>query len=178
VPNIIPPAAVSAVAEAAPAVAESVVAAPAPPAAVLSAAESTPKPFQNLTTPATVAVHDTTSTHNAPDVAPSPLLEQRLAAAQTMLAKNPAGSASIQLYYTSNLQPSRIEGFLTRADNLGVLQDIYVLPIKINGRKGLRVLYGVYANNEKALAAIQQLPKRYLDAYAPSIYQLKNSTDF
>lgn len=176
-PNIMPPAAASAVSEAPPVAAESV--AVAPPATILAAAtESSPKPIQNTATPAPVAVHDTTHTSNAPDVAQSPLLEQRLAAAQAMLAKNPAGSASIQLYYTSNLHPSRIEGFLSRADNLGVLQNIYVLPIKINGRKGLRVLYGVYANNEKALAAIQQLPKRYLDAYAPSIYQLKNSTDF
>ena len=97
-------------------------------------------------------------------------LEQRLAAARTEFPSSPAGSASIQLYYTDHVKPARIESFLKRADEQGVLKNIYVLPIKINGRNGFRVLYGVYDNSEKARAGIRQLPQRFQDAFAPTIF--------
>jgi MSHA biogenesis protein MshM len=100
------------------------------------------------------------------------MMAQRLEATQAMLAKLQAGSASIQLYYTNNVQPSHIEKFLENADKLGALHKIYVLPIKINGRKGLRILYGIYANSEEARSGITKLPKSYLNAYAPAIYLL------
>jgi MSHA biogenesis protein MshM len=173
-PNVAPAGAASAVAEASTPAASAVADTATPFSSMALVAETKSATGQTMTTPAPVAAHDATRPVNTPESEQSPLLEQRLAAAQTMLSKSPSGSASIQLYYTSNLQPSRIERFLVRADNLGILNEIYVLPIKINGRKGLRVLYGMYADNDKALAAIQQLPKRYLDAYAPAIYQLKN----
>lgn len=172
-PPIIKPVAAIPAVEAPPPVvvaASSVAEAPSTSVASAVVTEIKPATIQTPATPTPAA----TLTHGTPEAEPSPLLEQRLAAAQTMLAKSRAGNASIQLYYTSNLQPSRIERFLVRADNLGILNEIYVLPIKINGKKGLRVLYGVYANNDKALAGIQELPKRYLEAYAPAIYQLKN----
>lgn len=103
------------------------------------------------------------------------LLEQRLAAAQTIFSRSATGSASIQLYYTDNVTPARIEGFLKRADKLGALQEIYVLPININERKGFRVLYGIYSSGEKARSGMRQLPQRFLDTFAPTIYVLKNS---
>jgi len=174
-PNFTPLVAASAVAEANLQASSSFVADTSTSAALpATGVDIKPVALQSSPTPVPLAAHEATRTSNTANISQSPLLEQRLAAAQIMLSKSPPGSASIQLYYTSNLQPSRIERFLTRADSLGILHEIYVLPIKINGRKGLRVLYGVYANNDIALAAIQQLPKRYLDAYAPAIYQLKN----
>lgn len=103
------------------------------------------------------------------------LLEQRINATQAILTKTPAGSASIQLYYTNDVRPLRIERFLKQADELGTLHQIYVLPIKINGKQGLRVLYGIYANSKEARAGVQQLPKRYLDAYAPSIFLFEDA---
>jgi len=103
------------------------------------------------------------------------LLEQRIAAAQAMLSKRSAGSASIQLYYTNDLNPLRIEGFLERAANLGKLHEIYVLPVKIRDRAGFRVLYGTYINGEVARSAMQQLPQRYKDAFTPTIYQFEKS---
>ena len=103
------------------------------------------------------------------------LLEQRLAAAKTEFTHSPAGSASIQLYYTDHVKPARIESFLKRADGQGVLKNIYVLPIKINGRNGYRVLYGIYSNSEKARAGIRQLPQRFQEAFAPTIYLIDNS---
>ena len=94
-----------------------------------------------------------------------------------MLAKLQAGSASIQLYYTNDVRPSRIEKFLEKADKLKALQEIYVLPIKINGRQGLRVLYGIYPNSEQARAGITKRPKPYLESYAPAIYLLEVSPE-
>lgn len=121
-----------------------------------------------LLMPPALQTSPTTSTQGA-------LLEQRLAAAQATFQKSSTGSASIQLYYTDNVTPARIEGFLKRADKLGALQEIYVLPIKINDRKGFRVLYGIYSSGEKARSGMRQLPQRFLDAFAPTIYLLENS---
>ena len=109
-----------------------------------------------------------------PATSQAPLLAQRLAAAHETFSQSPGG-ASIQLYYTENVTPARIEGFLQRADKLGVLQEIYVLPTKINGRKGFRVLYGIYSSSEQARTGMRQLPQRFLDAFAPTIYLLKSS---
>lgn len=109
-----------------------------------------------------------------PDANPTILFEQRLAATQAMLSVSTAGNASIQLFYTNDVQPLRIEGFLKRADNLGSLQKIFILPIKINGKQGLRVLYGNFSNSKEARAGMQQLPKPYLNAYAPSIFLLED----
>jgi hypothetical protein len=102
------------------------------------------------------------------------LFEQRIAATKLMLSKSPVGSASIQLFYTNDVRPTRIERFLQRAEELGKLNEIYVLPIKINGKQGLRILYGIFPNSRGARSGMQQLPKRYLDAYAPSIFLLED----
>ena len=98
------------------------------------------------------------------------LLDQRVAAAKALQASNPAGSASIQLYYTYDMQATRIEGFLQRANKLGKLNDIYVLPFSINQRNGYRVLFGIFADSAQAQAQIQHLPPRYLDAFEPTVY--------
>ena len=102
------------------------------------------------------------------------LFDQRVTATKSMLSKSPVGSASIQLFYTNDVRPMRIERFLQRAEELGKLNEIYVLPIKINGKQGLRILYGIFPNSRGARTGMQQLPKRYLDAYAPSIYLLED----
>lgn len=98
------------------------------------------------------------------------LLQQRLAAAQQMLANRPRSGANIQLFYTEQVRPARMERFLERADKLGKLDEIYVLPITINGQDGFRVLYGDYPNIEAARAGIKQLPQRYQQAFATTLY--------
>lgn len=102
------------------------------------------------------------------------LFELRLAATQAMLSSSAAGSASIQLFYTNDALPMRIEGFLKLAENLGKLHEIFIVPIKINGKPGLRVLYGNYSNSKEARAGMQHLPKPFLNAYAPSIFLLED----
>ncbi|TAJ76504.1 MAG: DUF2075 domain-containing protein [Gallionellaceae bacterium] len=104
----------------------------------------------------------------------SPFLEQRLDATKTMLAQIGKGGISIQLFYTEDARPARIERFLSRAKSLGKLSEIYIVPIKINGKESFRVLYGTYANSEAARAGMQNLPKRYKDAFAPTLHELDN----
>ncbi len=107
---------------------------------------------------------------------PAPvLLNARLEATRAMLASAPNGSASIQLFYTEGGAQERMEAFLLRAKKFKNLDDIYVLPIKLRGHDAYRVLYGVYATSEDARTGMEKLPKRYLDAFAPTLHLLDNS---
>ncbi len=117
--------------------------------------------------PAATATPPTTSS----DLATSKLslFEQRLAAGKQLLEQKTA-VASIQLFYNEEVQNARIEGFLRRADKLGKLSEIYLLPAKFGGKKGLRVLYGTYPSIDVARNAIKDLPTRYQEAFAISIY--------
>ena len=97
------------------------------------------------------------------------LFEQRMAAGKQLLEqKNTV--ASIQLFYNETINQKRIEGFLTRADELGVLSEIYLLPAKFGSKAGLRVLYGTYPSVDAARSGIKDLPKRYREAFAASVY--------
>ena len=106
------------------------------------------------------------------------LFEQRLAAGKQLLAQEKA-VASIQLFYKEEFKKERIEGFLKRADGLGVLSEIYLLPVKFGSsgkllaghpKDGLRILYGAYPSIEAAHNAAKDLPKRYQEAFATSTY--------
>jgi MSHA biogenesis protein MshM len=97
------------------------------------------------------------------------LFEQRMAAGKQLLAQKSA-VASIQLFYNEKINPERIEGFLGRADKLGVLHEIYLLPTKFGRNDGLRVLYGAYPSIDAAKKAARELPKRYREAFATSIH--------
>jgi type II secretory pathway predicted ATPase ExeA/septal ring-binding cell division protein DamX len=114
----------------------------------------------------------------AKPVAPAsnaPLLQQRLDATQTALLAPNRGNVSIQLFYTDDIRPERMERFLARAQRLGRLAEIYIVPIKLSGKDGYRVLYGLYANSSAASAGMNKLPQRYKDAFAPTLYMLEDS---
>jgi MSHA biogenesis protein MshM len=105
------------------------------------------------------------------------LFEQRLEAGKQLIEQITSASAgqekpvaSIQLYYNETVNPERIEGFLRRADKLGVLSEIYLLPAKFGGKNGMRVLYGAYPSVEAAHNAIKDLPPRYQKAFGSSTY--------
>jgi len=51
----------------------------------------------------------------------------------------------------------------------------YIVPIKLNGKDGYRVLFGNYASSDAARAGIQNLPQRYKDAFAPTLHMLDGS---
>lgn len=158
----------------------------ATPAAASVAAPQVAAPANVVTTtqPAAKAVvapsittspEKTNATPSRPAVASNSLLQQRLDATHAMLSSTSKGSVSIQLFYTENAQPERMEGFLKRADKLGVLNEIYVLPIRLNGRNAYRTIFGVYPNSDAALNAIASLPQRYREAFAPTLHLLDNS---
>ena len=102
------------------------------------------------------------------------LLQQRLAATKEMLAHVDKNNISIQLFYTQDAKPTRMEGFLSRAKNLGKLSEIYIVQIKINGKDAYRVLYGIYPDSEAARIGMKNLPKRYIDAFAPTLNSLNS----
>jgi septal ring-binding cell division protein DamX len=97
------------------------------------------------------------------------LFDQRLSAGKLLLEQKKA-VASIQLFYNEEINPERTEGFLKRADKLGVLHEIYLLPAKFGNKNGLRVLYGAYPSVDAAHEAIKDLPARYQQAFATSTY--------
>jgi type II secretory pathway predicted ATPase ExeA len=143
--------------------------APPPVAPAIPSPPAKPEPVPNnapmIATPEPVTGNDPTAT-TATKVS---LLEQRLAAGKQMLAQKKA-VASIQLFYDESFRSASIEGFLKRADKLGKLQEIYLLPAKSGGKAGLRVLYGAYPSADAARNAIKDLPTRYQEAFATSIY--------
>lgn len=137
-------------------------------------------PMSNSTSVTPETTKPTPQTQLAPPPPPTTssatygLLQQRLDATLQVITTAPKGSASIQLYYTENVTPSRMEGFLGRAQQMGVLDQIYILPIKLHERDAFRVLYGIYANSEAARIGINSLPQRYQDAFAPTLHLLDN----
>jgi septal ring-binding cell division protein DamX len=131
---------------------------------------SSPMPVQNPAAANTAATVPLASiAGNSPATGKSSLFEQRLAAGKQLLDQKKA-IASIQLFYNEEIQTARIEGFLQRADKLGKLPEIYLLPAKFGGKKGLRVLYGAYPSVDTARNAVKDLPARYQEAFTPSIY--------
>ena len=97
------------------------------------------------------------------------LFEQRLAAGKQLLEQKKT-AASIQLFYSEEIKQERIENFLRRANGLGKLSEIYLLPAKFGSKDGLRVLYGTYPSANAASNAINELPPRYQETFTPVVY--------
>ncbi|MBI4809517.1 MAG: AAA family ATPase [Nitrosomonadales bacterium] len=149
----------------------------APVVAVAAPVEKSPAPVV-ATKPAVkhaAAATPATAAPTAPVAQPQTMLQQRLDATQAMLAKPERGNVSIQLFYTDDIRPERMERFLGRAQRLGILAEIYIVPIKLSGKDGYRVLFGNFSSNEAALTGIQDLPQRYKDAFAPTLHMLDGS---
>jgi MSHA biogenesis protein MshM len=148
----------------------------APVPAAMAKQETTspaPQPVSNQAPPAgnsaMVTAPSVPATGNNPVVSKTSLYEQRLAAGKQLLEQKNA-VASIQLFYNEEINPERTEGFLKRADKLGVLQQIYLLPAKFGSKDGLRILYGAYPSVDAAHNAVKDLPARYQQAFATSTY--------
>ena len=144
------------------------VAASSPAAAV---AASAPVSIEPVSAPLAVTPLAPSDPASKPDSTHS-RYEQRLAAGKQLLAEHRM-AASIQLFYSDSVAPARMEGFLQRAEGLGKLSEIYLLPAKFNGKEGLRVLYGAYPSTEAAQMASKKLPPRYQQAFATTIYLLE-----
>ena len=99
------------------------------------------------------------------------LFEQRLAAGQQLLSAH-HGEFSLQLFYNATVLEANLEGFLQRAQQLGCLEQIYLLPVTLNHKNGMRVLYGAYPSRAAANLARAELPERYQKAFSSSIYAI------
>lgn len=135
-------------------------------AAVLSQAPKVP-PDGNITAAPRQPAPKAASASPAPNK--TSLFDQRLSAGKQLLEQKKA-VASIQLFYNEEVNQERIEGFLRRANKLGKLPEIYLLPANFSGKKGLRVLYGAYPSVDAAHNAVKELPARYQQAFATSTY--------
>ena len=141
--------------------------------AATSQPDPTNRPSASASTQATPTQARFTAASTGGDGHPAIRYEQRLAAGQQLLADHRA-VASIQLFYTEPVSASRMEGFLRRAERLGKLSEIYLLPARLNDKEGLRILYGAYPSIDEAqLANNRALPQRYQKAFATTIYSLR-----
>jgi len=89
------------------------------------------------------------------------LLRERIDAALEVLDREPDDRLGIELFFTSNSDPARMERFLARARKMGFLDGVYVLPVAGGGRYRVRVFYGVAPTREAALEAERGLPAKY-----------------
>lgn len=141
-------------------------------------AEETPPPTAASAPPAPAPVTPPAPIAPPPKVAATPalppLLKTRLAATRTLLTRADKGAFSIQLYYTDDSSPARMERFLSRAKVAGTLEEIYILPLKLGNKDGYRVVYGNFPDESTTRAAIQELPQRYQNAFALLPYKLEN----
>lgn len=90
-----------------------------------------------------------------------PLLGERIAAARTLLEREPDERYSVELFITDNTDPARMERFLSRARDLALLPEVYVIPLASGRRYRLRVVYGDFADRAAALEAERGLPPKY-----------------
>jgi septal ring-binding cell division protein DamX len=89
------------------------------------------------------------------------LLGERIAAARTLLEREPDERYSVELFITDNADPARMERFLSRARDLALLPDVYVIPLASGRRYRLRVVYGDFPDRAAALEAERRLPPKY-----------------
>lgn len=95
----------------------------------------------------------------------NPLLHARIEAARDKLDSAPDGHHSIELYFTDNSDPDRVERFLMRARDLVPLENVYIVPVESGGRYRIWALYGDYAGEAQAEQAAKGLPARYRQAF-------------
>jgi len=93
------------------------------------------------------------------------LLSGRLAASRELLERSSGERYALELFWTDNTDPARMERFLQRAADLVPLNDVYVVPFFADGGTRLRVLYGHFATRDEALEAAKRLPPRYQQAF-------------
>ncbi|HUJ88463.1 MAG TPA: AAA family ATPase [Burkholderiales bacterium] len=165
-----PPAAPPATAAAKPAAAP----APPPPAAPAAAAAPTPPPkpapveaakaapvAAEAPAPAALLSPEQLRRIERYDSRGQPLLGERIAAARALLEREPDARYSVELFITDNTDPARMERFLSRARDLALLREVYVIPLASGRSYRLRVVYGDFPDRAAALDAERNLPPKY-----------------
>ena len=122
------------------------------------------------TPPAPAVNHRTTASIGGVKLAGYALLEQRIDATAKAMGTTNRNAYTIQLFATDNVQPDKMERFLSRARSVVDLSDLYVHPVTNGGRARFRVTYGVYPGREQAAAAVVMLPEKYLASFQPEVH--------
>ena len=133
----------------------------APPA---PAAEAPPSPAP-APAPAPLLSREQAKRMQGYDAGGERLLGERIAAAQALLEREPDGRYSVELFITDNTDPARMQRFLSRARDLGLLPEVYVIPLASGRRYRLRVVYGDFPDRAAALEAERRLPPKYQKAF-------------
>jgi septal ring-binding cell division protein DamX len=119
-----------------------------------------------------VAQHSTATSIGGVKLAGYELLEQRIEATAKARGATNRDAYTIQLFATDNVQPDRMERFLSRARSLVDLSDLYVHPVTHGGSAKFRVTYGIYPGRGQATAAVAALPEKYQASFQPEIYAI------
>jgi hypothetical protein len=99
------------------------------------------------------------------DAGRNPLLHARIEAARDKLDSAADARHSIELYFTDNSDPDRVERFLMRARDLVPLEDLYIVPVESGGRYRIWALYGDFSSEAQAEQAARRLPPKYQQAF-------------
>jgi MSHA biogenesis protein MshM len=99
------------------------------------------------------------------DAGRNPLLHARIEATREKLDATPDRHHSIELYFTDNSDPDRVERFLMRARDLVPLENVYIVPVESGGRYRIWALYGDFADEAQAEEAARRLPPKYQQAF-------------
>ena len=100
------------------------------------------------------------------------LLKQRVEETMKTVAKADKNFYTVQLFATNNVQPDRMERFLTRARGLIDLSNLYVHTVKDGEQAKFRVTYGIYTSEDEATIAMAGLPPKYQSDFHPELYTL------
>jgi MSHA biogenesis protein MshM len=98
------------------------------------------------------------------------LLEQRVESTVKTMETVGGDQYTIQLFSTENIQPDRMERFLSRAQNIVDLSNLYVHVVKNGDRAKFRVTYGIYSTRDNAVAAEEELPEKYQSEFHPELF--------
>ena len=139
--------------------------APAPPATVADKPASDPAPAPPEPAapakPAPLLSPEQVQRIERYDSRGQPLLGERIAAARAALEREPDERYSVELFITDNTDPARMERFLSRARDLALLPDMYVIPLASGRGYRLWVIYGDFPDRAAALEAERKLPAKY-----------------
>ena len=119
-----------------------------------------------------VSVADTKLEVSALKLTGYPLLKERIEATAVLSGIKERNHITVQLFATDNIQNPRMERFLVRASNLVKLSEIYVHPVRRNGRAIYRVTYGIYSDHGQADLAVAAWPEKYKTAFQPEFITL------
>lgn len=91
---------------------------------------------------------------------PADLGNARLAATQAWLAKASPATLGIHIELLGDLDPARLENYLTNLAKVIDIEQVFVYRTRAGGKPAYSVIYGSYATRSAANAALEKLPPK------------------